>query len=73
MGHPRPATPIEVDNQCAVGILTDTVKQRRAKAMDMRFFWVKDRIRQGQFSLYRRPGKDNRAFILPSTIHLLTT
>ena len=52
MGHPPPATPIEVDNQCAVGILTDTVKQRRARAMDMRFFWVKDRIRQGQVFLY---------------------
>ena len=61
MGHPQPATPIEVDNQCAVGILTDAVKQRRAKAMDMRFFWVKDRIRQGQLFLYWRPGKDNRA------------
>ena len=61
MGHPQPATPIEVDNQRAVRILTDAVKQRRAKAMDMRFFWVKDRIRQGQLVLYWRPGKDNRA------------
>ena len=38
MRHPQPATPIMVDNQCVVGILTDTVKQRRAKAMDMCFF-----------------------------------
>ena len=38
MRHPQPATPITVDNQCVVGILTDTVKQHRAKAMDMCFF-----------------------------------
>ena len=56
MGHPQPPTPVEVDNQCAVGILTDTVKQKRSKSMDMRFFWARDRIRQGQFFYYWRPG-----------------
>ena len=28
--------------------------------MDMHFFLVKDRFRQGQFFLYWRPSKDNR-------------
>ena len=28
--------------------------------MDMRFFWVKDRMKQGQFHIYWRPGNNNR-------------
>ena len=38
MGYPQPATPVQVDNKCDLGILTDSVKQRRSKAMDMRFY-----------------------------------
>ena len=29
--------------------------------MDMRWHWLKDRVRQGQFLVYYRPGKDNYA------------
>jgi hypothetical protein len=29
--------------------------------MDMRWHWIKDRARQGQFLVYYRPGKDNLA------------
>jgi hypothetical protein len=61
IGHPQPPTPIQCDNACATGICNDTVKQRRSKAIDMRFYWVRDRIRQGQFHIYWRPGKDNLA------------
>jgi hypothetical protein len=41
LGHPQAATPIQTDNVCASGIANNTVKQRRSKAMDMRFYWVK--------------------------------
>ena len=61
IGHPQPPTPVEVDNQCTVGILTDIVKQKWSKSMNMRFFWARNRIRQGQFFIYWRPGKNNRA------------
>ena len=37
MGHPQPATPMATDNNTANGIATDTVKQKRSKAIDMRF------------------------------------
>jgi hypothetical protein len=47
MGHPQPATPIQTDNACAAGITNSTVKQRRSKARDMRFYWIKDRVKQG--------------------------
>jgi hypothetical protein len=36
IGHPQPPTPLQTDNQCADGIINDTVKQRRSKAIDMR-------------------------------------
>jgi hypothetical protein len=61
MGHPQPATPIQTDNSCAAGIVNSTVKQRRSKAIDMRFYWVKDRVEKGEFLIYWARGKDNLA------------
>ena len=61
MGHPQPATPLQTDNACAAGIANDTVKQRHSKAIDMRFYWVKDRCAQGQFLVHWRKGADNTA------------
>jgi hypothetical protein len=59
MGHPQGPTPIQFDNKCATGILTDTVVQRRSKAMDMRFYWLRDRVRQQQFHVHWKPGQSN--------------
>jgi hypothetical protein len=61
MGHPQPATPLTTDNSCAAGILNNTVKQRRSKAIDMRFYWVRDRVAQGHFTVLWRRGADNLA------------
>jgi hypothetical protein len=61
MGHPQGPTLIEADNACAVGLANDTVKQKRSKAIDMRFYWVRDRVKQGQFIIYWRKGSDNIA------------
>ena len=59
MGHPQPekGTPVETDNTTAEGILNETVQQKRSRAMDMRFYWVQDRIRQNQYHLIWAPGK----------------
>ena len=61
MDHPQPATPIQTDNACANGIANDTVKQKRSRAMDMRFYWVRDRVRQGHFFIFWAPGDTNLA------------
>jgi hypothetical protein len=61
MGHPQPATVIITDNSTAAGIANDTVKQKRSKAMDIRFYWIRDRVCQGQFLIHWQPGKLNLA------------
>ena len=59
MGWPQPATVITTDNSVARGILNDTVKQKRSKAIDMRFYWLQDRIKDGQFIIQWKPGRCN--------------
>jgi hypothetical protein len=59
LGHPQGPTPIATDNGTALGIANDSIKQKRSKSMDMRFYWIRDRVRQGQFFIYWRPGKSN--------------
>ena len=59
MGHPQPPTPIATDNSTALGIVTSSIKQRRSKAMDMRFHWMQDRVRQNHFLVYWAPGNTN--------------
>jgi hypothetical protein len=61
MGYPQPATPVITDNSMVAGIANATVKQRRSKAMDMRYFWVSDCTHQNQFQIVWRKGKYNQA------------
>ena len=61
LGHPQPPTPIKTDNTTANGIINGTVKQQRSKAIDMRFYWLQDRVEQGQFKIYWAPGDENWA------------
>ena len=61
LGHRQPPTPIRVDNTTAVGFLNKTIKQKRSKAIDMRFYWLQDRCAQGQFNIYWAPGATNLA------------
>ena len=41
MGYPQTATPIQTNNACAAGIANDTIRQRRSKAVDMPFYWIR--------------------------------
>jgi hypothetical protein len=59
MGHTQPPTPLQTDNSTANGIINGTVKQQRSKAIDMRFYWVRDRSNQGHFNVFWAPGRDN--------------
>jgi hypothetical protein len=59
LGHKQPPTPMRTDNSTALGILNETIKHKRSKAMDMRYHWLTDRVRQQQFDIYWRPGREN--------------
>jgi hypothetical protein len=61
LGHPQPPPPMETDNTTATGYSNGTIKQKRTKAMDMRFYWIKDRVKQGQFNVYWGPGYQHLA------------
>jgi hypothetical protein len=50
--------PLQTDNSTAYGIVNDTIKHKRSKAMDMRYHWMNDRVRQKQFDVYWRPGRE---------------
>jgi hypothetical protein len=59
LGHIQPPTRLHTDNSTAFGILNKTIKQKRSKAMDMRYHWLTDRVSQKQFDVYWRPGREN--------------
>ena len=63
LGHAQPetGTPCYTDNKTAQGILTASMRQKLSKAFDMRFYWIRDRIQQGQFNLIWRKGILNMA------------
>ena len=47
LGHPQPATPMRTDNSTAHGMMNKTEEQKQSKSMDMRFYWLQDRVKQG--------------------------
>jgi hypothetical protein len=51
LGHPQPATPVQTENTTAHGIIRGTCKQHLSKAIDMRFYWVRDHAQQGQYDI----------------------
>ena len=59
MGWPQLPTPIQTDNSTASGIINRSIKQHRSRAMDMRFYWIRDRAEQNQFKIFWAPGYIN--------------
>ncbi len=60
MRHKQPATPVQVVNSTAKGIINKRVQPKRTKAMDIRFHWLQDcSINQKQFRIYWLPGPTN--------------
>jgi hypothetical protein len=61
LGYPQPVTSLRMDNTVALGIAEWKTNGKRSKSMDMRFFWLADRVHQGQFNPYHVPGQWNIA------------
>ena len=69
MGHPQQATPLKTDNSTATGIANKTIKQKRSKAIDMRFYWLCDRV----FSLFTLPLRQFRTNYFHTSEDTLTS
>lgn len=61
MGWPQPATEVTLDNSTAYGLATNTITQKRSRAIDMRFYWIQDREEQGHFISGWAPAALNKA------------
>jgi hypothetical protein len=61
MGHPQPKPPIHCDNAMAVGIAKNTIKRQRLQSMEMRLFWIRDKIAQEMYALKWHPGQESLA------------
>ncbi len=61
MGHPQPPTPLFCDNEVAIGLATETINLKMSKSLNMRFHWLRDRVRQGHFRVIFVPGLRNVA------------
>jgi hypothetical protein len=61
MGHLQPKTPVHCNNATVVGIANNTIKRQQSRSMEMRFFWVGDKVAQEVFALRWHPGQENLA------------
>ena len=61
LGHPQPPTPLITDNETAANLSNNNLNQKHSKSMDMRFYWIKDRVSQKQFTVSWKPGSENLA------------
>jgi hypothetical protein len=61
LGYPQQATTIMIDNTVAEGLASDTLNAKRSKSMDVRFFWLRDRVQKCQFIMQHLAGRWNIA------------
>ncbi len=57
--HPQPPTPIHINNTTTIGIVNNTIKHQRSRAMEKRYFWLLDGKTQTYLKFYYQPGQEN--------------
>lgn len=55
------STLLTTDNQCAEGIANESIKLKRSRAMDMRYHWLRDRVKLGDFTVKWRKNTHSLA------------
>jgi hypothetical protein len=48
-----------IDNTVAEGLAAGTINAKRSKSMDVRFFWLRDRIKNAEFAVQHLAGRWN--------------
>jgi len=61
LGHLQPRTPVHCDNATTIGIANNTVKWQRSRSMEMRYFWVGDKVAQNVYDIKWHPRQENLA------------
>ena len=61
LGHPQPPTPIKTDNKTATSFANNTLKNKKSKSWDMRYYWIKDKVSNQDFVIYWDRGLNNYA------------
>jgi hypothetical protein len=62
-------TPIQTDNSTASGIANDTINQQRSRSIDMLFYWIRDRVKQGHFIVFVHLERQTSLITSANTIH----
>ena len=57
--HPQTTNPVETNSLVARGLINSKIKQILSWAIDMYYFWIKDRTKQGHFHIFCDPEKYN--------------
>ena len=68
MGYPQPPTPVAMDNTAENSIVNGTAKQKTSRVIDLRYYWVRDRIQQNHFRIFWEEGKKTQRIISKNTI-----
>ena len=61
LGHPQDRNNIKTDNATAASFVTDTLKQKRGKAWDVRYHWLSEQQRNKKFNIFWDKGSNNLA------------
>ena len=61
LGYKQAPTPMVTDNAFVKSVTNGTCKVKKSKAMDMRYNWLVDRVKQGQFNVMWCEGHKNIA------------
>jgi hypothetical protein len=61
LGHPQPKTMVHCNNAITIGIASNTVKSQHSRSMEMRYFWVCDKIAQDAYNVKWHREQENFA------------
>ena len=61
MGHLQPKTPVHCNNVTTVGIANNSIKRQHLHSIEMRFFWVGDKIAQSMYDISWHPRMEHLA------------
>ena len=61
MDHQQPPKLVVTDSATSGGFVNDNIRQQKSRAIDMRLYWVRNRVRQGHYLVYWERGKDKLA------------